>query len=113
MKKLLLMIISILLVGCTVERAKYIDGQYMGLGQGSGGNVQTLVTIEEGKIVSVEVVTSNETQDYLNEVVEKLIPTIITNNGTSEVDLVSGATKSSKGVLDAVNDALKEAWNKD
>lgn len=92
----------------TVRRAaEYKDGTYVGLGSGYGGKLSVTVTIEEGIIVSAEVNKHNETPQYLRKI-RKVFDEILTQQ-ISEVDTVSGATKSSKAIIAAVEDALAQA----
>ena len=83
------------LVGC--GGGKYTDGTYTGEAQGTSGTIKVEVNVEKGKISTVDGVKDN------------MIPEIIEKQGTEGVEAVSGATNSSKGVLEAVNKALEGA----
>lgn len=87
----------------------YKDGVYEGTGKGfKDGEIKVQVTIADGKIAKVELV-SQEKQSYWDaKNVASLFDEIVKANGT-EIDGVSGATKSSNGVKAAVNDALSKA----
>lgn len=86
----------------------YIDGTYTGSAQGYGGVVEMSVTIENGKITSVDVLSAaNEDAAYWDAAMG-LIPNILVVQ-TADVDVVSGATFSSNGLLGAVDQALKQA----
>lgn len=87
----------------------YNDGTYEGVGQGHGGDITVSVTVSDGKLTNVEVVSQNETEAIYSSAVDTIIEGIIANNGTTNVDAVSGATESSSGIMDAVNDALSQA----
>lgn len=87
----------------------YNDGTYEGVGQGHGGDITVSVTVTDGKLTNVEVVSQNETEAIYSSAVDTIIEGIIANNGTTNVDAVSGATESSSGIMDAVNDALSQA----
>lgn len=87
---------------------EYRDGAYTGSAQGYGGIVEMSVTIEEGKIQSVDVLSAaNEDAAYWNAALG-LIPNILAVQ-TADVDTVSGATFSSNGLLGAVDQALSQA----
>lgn len=87
---------------------EYRDGTYTGSAQGYGGIVEMSVTIEEGKIQSVDVLSAaNEDAAYWNAALG-LIPNILAVQ-TADVDTVSGATFSSNGLLGAVDQALSQA----
>lgn len=87
----------------------YNDGTYEGVGQGHGGDITVSVTVTDGKLTNVEVVSQNETEAIYSSAVDMIIEGVIANNGTTNVDAVSGATESSSGIMDAVNDALSQA----
>ncbi len=90
---------------------KYADGKYQGKGIGFGGKIVVEVSVCNGEIDDVEIISAKkETPDYV-EMMNALIEKIVDAQGT-EVDVVSGATFSSNGVLDAVDDALSKAGNK-
>ncbi len=112
MKKLIAIIgaVSIsasLLVGC--GGGKYTDGTYQGEGQGASGVIKVEVVVSKGKISEVNLVEHNETKTLVEGVQDNLVPEIIEKQGTEGVEAVSGATNSSKGVIDAVNSALTAA----
>ena len=90
------------LVGC--GGGKYTDGTYTGEAQGTSGTIKVEVNVEKGKISTVEVVEHKETKTLIDGVKDNMIPEIIEG-----VEAVSGATNSSKGVLEAVNKALEGA----
>ncbi|MBR0280343.1 MAG: S8 family serine peptidase, partial [Oscillibacter sp.] len=88
--------------------AIYQDGTYTGSGQGFGGAVTVEVTITDGKISSV-VSPSHEGETFWASMnVDSLLTTIV-NANSADVDGVSGATRSSDGVKEAVRDALSKA----
>ena len=88
--------------------ASSVDGTYTGTGTGRNGDITLSVTIADGKITQIENVSNKETPKYWAEAV-KLFDSILAANGTDGVDAVSGATLSSDGILEAVDDALAKA----
>jgi fumarate reductase flavoprotein subunit len=86
-------------------KGNFVDGVYTGAGVGRNGNITVQVTVVEKSITDIKVLSSAETATMMGTVEEKLIPTIIRTQSI-KVDVVSGATYSSNGVLDAVADAL-------
>ncbi|MFQ6862465.1 MAG: FMN-binding protein [Beduini sp.] len=111
MKKIL-WILSILLVisGCsTKEKSLYKDGEYIGVGNGKCGTIQVKITVSEGNLSVIDIIKDNETASYMSEVKEKLLPEIVGKNSLEGIDVVTGATASSQGVLEAVKVALDEA----
>ena len=87
----------------------YTDGTYTAEGKGISGDVPVTVTVEGGKIVSVEVGDNSETQGIGSQAVEQLPSAIVAANGTEGVDAVSGATVTSKAIFSAVEECLKQA----
>ena len=88
---------------------EYADGTYEGTGKGIGGDVPVTVTVEGGKIASVEVGDNSETQGIGSNAIEQLPELIVEANGTEGVDGVSGATITSNAIFDAVEEALEQA----
>lgn len=87
------------------------DGQYRAQARGFGGPVEVQVTIENGKIAKVEILSAeNETPDYL-KTASVLLDQIV-DRQSADIDTVSGATFSSRGILDAAKKALEEAHEK-
>lgn len=90
------------------EDVLYADGIYIGTGQGFGGTIKVQVTITNGKIAKIDILeASKETSTYLAQA-KSILPVIITTQSTN-VDVVSGATYTSNGILSAVRNALKKA----
>ena len=90
----------------------YKDGIYEGTGKGFRGNITVKVRIKHSKIVEIELI-KNEKDDaaYFNRAWAEVPYSIIAMQTANEdkVDAVSGATYSSKGIMQAVRNALKKA----
>ena len=89
------------------EPAAYRDGTYYGTGTGFGGTMKVCVVVSGGKIASIDIVENSDTPSYLSSA-SSLISTIISTQSTN-VDTVSGATYSSRGIIEAVRSALSQA----
>ena len=76
-----------------------------GKGNGFGGLITVTVTRKDGKITDVKAIGDQETQGIGSQAIEQLPQAIVKANST-DVDNVSGATFSSQGIKDAVNNAL-------
>lgn len=88
----------------------YKNGTYEGSGTGYGGTITVQVTMEDDTITGVSVVSApGEDSAYLSQG-ENVISSILSEQST-DVDTISGATFSSTGILEAVNDALSKAEN--
>jgi uncharacterized protein with FMN-binding domain len=86
----------------------YKDGQYNGVGRGFSPNLKVLVTVKDGKISEIKVLEHDETEGFYEKAFNK-VPKEIIEKQSTVVDTVSGATRSSKGIIEAVNNALKDA----
>ena len=89
------------------DAAAYKDGTYYGSGIGFGGPLKVMVEISGGKIASIQIVENSDGSDYISKAAS-LIDSIIAKQSTN-VDTVSGATYSSVGIIQAVQDALSQA----
>ena len=88
----------------------YKNGTFEGSGTGYVGTITVQVTLEDDTITAVSVVSApGEDSAYLSQG-ENVINSIISEQST-DVDTISGATFSSTGILEAVNDALSKAEN--
>ncbi|MDO4337057.1 MAG: FMN-binding protein [Eubacteriales bacterium] len=88
----------------------YKDGVYTGEGTGFGGTIQVEVTLENDTLTNISVVSApGEDSAYLSQA-QGVISTVLSEQSTN-VDTVSGATFSSTGILNAIDDALVKAEN--
>ncbi len=90
------------------NKAVYADGIWEGTGVGFGGDIRVSVTVKDGKIISVEILSA-ESEDPAYFEMAKVLPDNIIKEQSTEIDTVSGATYSSNGILDAAADALSKA----
>lgn len=86
----------------------YRNGKFTGVGTGWGGDIKVRVTIKSNQITALKVVSAkDETPSFLNQA-KGVLNSILKKQSTS-VDVVTGATFSSNGIIEAVNNALKQA----
>lgn len=78
-----------------------------GLGEGYGGQVKAVLTVEDGRITKCKLEGADETPEVGGKALEELQRQVVAVNGY-EVDGVAGATLTSQGVMKAVADALGE-----
>jgi uncharacterized protein with FMN-binding domain len=83
-------------------------GEYLGTGSGMGGDLTVKVKLDGTRIVSVEIVKHNETAG-ISDRARTLVPAAIVSAQNTQVDTVSGATLTSRAIIQAVNDALSKA----
>ena len=79
-----------------------------GAGVGKHGDITVAVTFDAGKIQDIKIVKNAENPILAKKVFTDLKDQVVALSST-DVDLISGATFSAKGFIDAVNDAAKKA----
>lgn len=87
------------------EKGIYKDGVYTGAGEGFRGTTQVQVTVEDGYIVDITVLSYRDDREFFQKAQSAVINAILTEQ-TPDVSAVSGATFSSSSIMDAVADAL-------
>ncbi len=91
-----------------LQAGPYRDGIYPGTAEGFHDNTDVLVSVSNGTITDVDVVSTGDDVVFFNQAKAQIIPAILRAQST-DVDSVSGATFSSFGILDSVNRALSAA----
>lgn len=86
----------------------YADGIYEGVSIGYSKNLKVQVEIANRAMKDIQVVSHNETPGFCERAIETIPVEIIKKQSTS-IDTVSGATYTSKGIINAVNNALNNA----
>lgn len=85
------------------------ENEYLGIGAGGmGGDITVKVTVVDGSIQAIEIVSESETPSIGGKALNQLVEAAIAGN-TSDVDVVTGATMTSKAFSKAVADALSQA----
>ncbi len=84
------------------------DGTYTGEAQGRNGAVKVAVTLTDGKITAVKVVSHKESTGIADPALER-IPAAVTAEQSAAVDAVGGATLTSEAIKQAVLAALVSA----
>lgn len=85
----------------------YKEGIYYGTAEGYIGDITVAVVIQDHTIKAILVMESEDDEEFLNRAME--VARNVVKKQNTEVDLVSGATYSSRGILEAIKKALKEA----
>lgn len=89
----------------SLSQGQYIDGTYEGSAQGYRGTVTVQVVVSNGMISSITVESYRDDDEFFNRAKNTVINEIITRQ-TTDVSTVSGATYSSRGIMQAVANAL-------
>lgn len=98
---------SLVEIAAVQDASAYKDGTYYGTGKGFAGTMKVKVDIAGGKIASISIVSTKDGDSYVKSA-SSLLDTIVEKQSTN-VDTVSGATFSSRGIIAAVRSALSQA----
>jgi fumarate reductase flavoprotein subunit len=109
MRRLLLFAVLLLVCGCRqVPPLTFLAGTYEVTTPGHNGDIRLSVSFRDSCITDIQVLDQYETPHVGDVVFDRLIPQIIQANGLG-VDAVSGASVTSRALLDGVMDAAGEA----
>jgi len=86
----------------------YTSGIFMGSARGFRGSVNVQIQVSSAGIEDIVIVSHNESAYPGYAAMEELLELVL-ETGTTDLDAISGATFSSRGFLDAVEDALEKA----
>ena len=98
-------------LGAAADTSAYEVGENQHIGSdanGIGGKIVVRVTYADGTISDVEVLEQNETPEFGGAALEELPAKVVEANST-EADVITGATITSKAFLAAVADAIAQA----
>ncbi len=87
---------------------KYNEGTFTGTARGYRSDVKAAVTINNDKIVNIDILSHNESRGYYEEPIVS-IPLLIIEKQSVNVDNITGATLTSDAIKNAVEEALKKA----
>lgn len=98
--------------GTTAEETEnsknYVDGVYTGESDGFGGPISVEVTVTDGAIEGIKIVSAEKEDGAYLSMAEDIIPAIVQEQ-SADVDTISGATFSSTGIKNAAIQALEKA----
>ncbi|MGL5052719.1 MAG: FMN-binding protein [Cetobacterium sp.] len=97
MKKVLIVMLVILSATTFAEVKE-------GVGLGYADDIKVAVTLEGDKILAIEVKENSDTPGIANPAIKELTKTVLESQSSS-VDTIAGATYTSEGFLEAVNNA--------
>jgi len=95
-------------VSCKEQTAIYEPGVYVGEAEGYHYKLVVTVEVDAYSILAVEVVEHKEIP-ILAEIVFSEIPKKVVKKNTLEVDMISGATYTSKSIMKAIKDGVEKA----
>ncbi len=92
-----------------IKKGIYSDGVYTGTGRGFRPGLQVEVEIKNGIIENIKVVKHREVGRQYWQRAVKQIPESIVDQQNTDVDVIGGATRTSRGIISAVTNALSKA----
>ena len=88
-----------------VAEAGETGGSYQGTATGFGGDITVEVTITDGRIAAVDILSAEKEDSAYLTMANDIIPEIL-DAQSADVDTISGATFSSTGIKNATAQAL-------
>ena len=102
----------LLLPGClvlpSVLETGYVSGIYEGTGQGYRGPVHVQVQVAQSGIEGIVITGHSDSTFPGAAAMEELLEQVL-EYGSLDLDVIAGATYSSRGFLDAVENAVSQA----
>lgn len=105
MKKLLSVVLALCMLCSVVPALAYTAGEYTATGAGLNGPIEVTVTFDADKIVEIAIGAHAETPG-ISDPAFNTIPAAIIEKQSLAIDVVAGATFTSKGILEAVEAAV-------
>lgn len=113
--KFLLVLLLLFLSGCNAESTKtevkkdiFKEGTYTYSTNGEYGPMDVEIVIEDDRVSKIDIVSCNDSKAMVDDVVNLYIQPIIKTQDY-EIDMVSGATGTCRGVKLALKQCIKEA----
>ena len=111
------------MIGCVQKKESTMthtvnDGSYTGIGTGYNGYITVSVSFRNGILTNV-IVTDEQETDAVSDAPLNKIPESVINEQSLNVDVSTGATQTSKAVIEAIGNAITaangniEEWQKD
>ncbi len=91
-----------------IIKSKWIDGVYTATVRAYRPNMQVQTTIKDDQIIDIQILSHRESRGYYERAFEQIPASIISTQSTN-VDTISGATYTSKGIINGVKEALSQA----
>ena len=115
--------LGVSLIGCAPKKESVTthtvnDGNYTGIGTGYNGYVTVSASFRNGFLTNVIITDQQETK-AVSDAALTMIPEYVINEQSLNVDISTGATQTSKAVLEAIGNAITaangnvEEWQKD
>lgn len=104
-----------LMAGCDSASSEegLTSGTFTGVGEGYNDEIELNVTIDDGVVSSIDTVWHDETASIFDNAWDEISEEIVGKDSTEEIEVVSGATGSSNGIIAAIDEALGQSLNSD
>ncbi|WP_034328558.1 FMN-binding protein [Alkaliphilus transvaalensis] len=86
------------------------DGTYEGTGQGFKGDIKIELVVEDGKVTDLNVLEHGETEGISDAAFEGITEQLLEKQ-SADLDVITGATMTSEGLIEAIEEALPKASN--
>lgn len=103
-----IMLFALIVTSCKSAEVLYKPGSYTNEAEGYYSTLIVEVTVDETRILDIEVL-SHEEPELLSDIVFKRLPQMMKKKNTHDVDIISGATYTSRALIKAVGKALEQA----
>lgn len=110
-------VVTVFIVACTSENTEYSpqevmnDGTYEGVGEGRSGMIKIVITVKDNRITDAKVISQSESS-FAQESLYAMIDRILKAQTTDNVDVITGATLTTTGVLQAMSMAIDAAYGR-
>ena len=108
MKKLLSLVLALCMLCSVVPALAYTTGEYTATGAGLNGPIEVTVTFDEERIVDIAIGAHSQPPG-ISDPAFNTIPAAIIEKQSLAIEVVTGATFTSKGILEAVEAAVVAA----
>ena len=99
-------------ISCNKNSQSLHDGTFSGKGEGRNGPIEVSVTIKDGAITDARILSESETPEIAEPAIQQILAQFLADGSTAKIDVVSGATVTSNGLLDALDEAIASAKGK-
>lgn len=105
----IVIILTLLIQSCSHKEEMYRAGKYQGVGQGHHGPIRISIITDAYNIKEINIIEEYEMPELARIVYDK-IPTQVIKKNSTDVDVVAGASYTSRGLIEAIKDGLDKAY---
>ena len=104
--------IAMSFIACKKSETILQDGIFVGAGEGKDGPITVSITITGGKVTDAEIISDSENPEISDVAKRRIMQLFKTSGTTKNIDAISGATLTSRGLIEALDAALISATGK-